>query len=183
MITEIAIAPQPNYPLTNPNHQTSDDVSWQDFFHTSDKAVVEDYCRKAGMDWEWFSGNGLRTRKVRPAVTKHFKTGEPVFFNQVQLHHVSYLEPAVRESLLSMLGDEKLPRNVYYGDGSQIEDSVMAEIGAIYQEAQVSFPWQQGDVIMLDNMLIAHGRNSYVGPRKIVVAMGEMIHSENIESP
>jgi len=68
-----------------------------------------------------------------------------------------------------------LPRNVYYGDGSPIEDSVMAEINAVYQQAQVSFPWQQGDVLMLDNMLAAHGRNSYKGARKIVVAMGEII--------
>ncbi|NEP63479.1 MAG: condensation protein, partial [Symploca sp. SIO2G7] len=147
---------------------------------TTDKAIVEDYCRQAGMEFEWLSGNGLRTRKVRPAITKHPKTGEQVFFNQLQLHHISCLEAAVRESLLSVFGEENLPRNVYYGDGSPIEDSTMAEIGAIYQEAQVSFPWQQGDILMLDNMLTAHARNPYVGSRKIVVAMGEMIRSENI---
>jgi len=162
------------------NYTDGLDVSWQDFFHTTDKIMVENYCRQAGMDFEWLSENGLRTRKVRSAVTKHPKTGEQVFFNQLQLHHVSCLETAVRESLLSTFGEENLPRNVYYGDGSPIEDSVMAEIGAIYEEAKVSFPWQQGDVLMLDNMLTAHGRNPYVGLRKIVVAMGEMIHSENI---
>jgi hypothetical protein len=70
--------------------------------------------------------------------------------------------------------EENLPRNVYYGDGSPIEYSVLEEIQAIYREATVSFPWQQGDVLMLDNMLVAHSRNSYVGSRKIVVAMGEM---------
>jgi amino acid adenylation domain-containing protein len=162
------------------NYTDGLDVSWQDFFHTSDKATVEKYCRQARIEFEWLPGNGLRTRKVRPAITKHPKTGEKVFFNQLQLHHVSCLEPAVRESLLSMFGEENLPRNVYYGDGSPIEDSVMSEIGVIYQEAQVSFPWQQGDIVMLDNMLTAHGRNPYVGSRKIVVAMGEMIHNANL---
>jgi len=156
------------------------DVSWQDFFHTTDKIVVENYCCQSGIDFEWLSGNGLRIRKVRPAISQHPKTGESVFFNQVQLHHISCLDPVVRTSLLSTLGEENLPRNVYYGDGSPIEDSVMAEIGAVYQQAKVSFPWQQGDILMLDNMLAAHGRNSYVGLRKIVVAMGEMISSKNI---
>ncbi len=154
------------------------DVSWQDFFHTTDKTVVEQSCRESGIDYQWLPNNGLRTHKVRPAISHHPKTGKPIFFNQVQLHHISCLEPNVRTSLLSSLGSENLPRNVYYGDGSPIEDSVMAEIGAAYQQAQVSFPWQQGDILMLDNMLVAHGRNPYQGDRKIVVAMGEMVSSE-----
>lgn len=151
------------------------DVSWQDFFRTTDPVIVENYCRQAGMDFEWLPNDGLRTRKVRPAIVAHPKTGELVFFNQVQLHHVSCLDTAVRDSLLSIYGEENLPRNVYYGDGSPIEDAAIAEIGAVYQQAQISFPWQKGDVLMLDNMLAAHGRNPYVGSRQIVVAMGEMV--------
>jgi amino acid adenylation domain-containing protein len=152
------------------------DVSWQDFFRTTDKAVVEEYCSKAGIDFEWLPENGLRTRQVRPAIAKHPKTDELVFFNQIQLHHLSFLDPAVRDSLLSLFGEEKLPRNVYYGDGSPLEQSVIQEITGIYQRSQVSFPWQKGDILMLDNVLTAHGRNPYIGSRKIVVAMGEMIN-------
>ncbi|KJH70638.1 non-ribosomal peptide synthetase [Aliterella atlantica] len=156
------------------------DVSWQDFFHTSDKTVVENYCDRAGIEFEWLANNNLRTRKIRSAIVNHPYTGEKVFFNQIQLHHNSCLDPTVRESLLSMLGEENLPRNVYYGDGSAIEDEAIAEINRVYQQATISFPWQQGDVLMLDNMLTAHGRFPYVGPRKIVVAMGEMMNSENV---
>ncbi|MBE7384649.1 MAG: amino acid adenylation domain-containing protein [Leptolyngbya sp. SIO1E4] len=157
------------------------DVSWQDFFHTSDKEAVETYCRQSGIDCEWLSDSHLRTYKLRPAISCHPKTEELVFFNQVQLHHISCLESAVRTSLLSALEEDNLPRNVYYGDGSPIEDSVMAEIGAVYEQTKISFPWEQGDILMLDNMLVAHGRNPYVGSRKIVVAMGEIIDSKRIE--
>lgn len=162
------------------NYTDGLDVSWQTFFHTSDKSKVEDYCRKSSIEFEWKNGSGLRTRQLCPAVVKHPKTGEPSFFNQIQLHHVSCLEPTVRESLLSMFSEQDLPRNVYYGDGSSIEDSVVNEILNLYWETSVAPPWKNGDIFMLDNMLVAHARNPFVGPRKIVVAMGEMINKQQV---
>ncbi|RUT04339.1 hypothetical protein DSM106972_045670 [Dulcicalothrix desertica PCC 7102] len=150
------------------------DVSWQEFFRTTDKAVVENYCKKARIEFEWLANNSLKTRQIRQAVTKHPHTRETVFFNQLQLHHISCLNSTVRESLLSIFGENNLPRNVYYSDGSPIEDAVMSEINEVYQQATISFPWQKGDVLMLDNMLTAHGRFPYEGQRKIVVAMGEI---------
>ncbi|MBW4575234.1 MAG: amino acid adenylation domain-containing protein [Aphanothece sp. CMT-3BRIN-NPC111] len=163
------------------NYTEGLDVNWTEFFHTSDKTVVEDYCRQNSIAFEWKDNNSLRTREIRPAVTKHPQTGEMVFFNQIQLHHISCLDSDVRESLLSLFGEENLPRHVYYGDGTPIEDSIVEEISAVYREATISFPWQKGDILMLDNMLTAHGRNPYVGPRKIVVAMGEIISNEDIK--
>jgi amino acid adenylation domain-containing protein len=162
------------------NYTDGLDVSWKDFFKTEDKSVVEEYCQQAGMEFEWKAGNNLRTRKIRPAIAKHPKTKEMVFFNQLPLHHISCLDAATRASLLSVFGEENLPRNVYYGDGTPIEDSVMEEIQAVYAQAAVSFPWQAGDILMLDNMLAAHSRNPFIGSRKIVVAMGEMIPESEI---
>jgi amino acid adenylation domain-containing protein len=150
------------------------DVSWQNFFRTTDKLEVENYCRKAGMDFEWKDDGGLRTRQVCPAVVNHPQTGEKVFFNQVQLHHIACLAPAVRESLLSMMKEEDLPRNVYYGDGSPIEDSVIQYLGELYGQLCAVFPWAEHDVLMLNNMLVAHSRNPFVGERKIVVALGDL---------
>jgi non-ribosomal peptide synthetase component F/alpha-ketoglutarate-dependent taurine dioxygenase len=153
------------------------DVSWQQFFHTGEPTAVEDYCRQAGINFEWRRDGGLRTRQICPAIVKHPQTGEMVFFNQLQLHHVSCLAPAVRESLLSMMPEEDFPRNVYYGDGTRIEDSVMDQLLSVYRQCAVTFAWQQHDIIMLNNMLVAHSRNPYVGERKIVVALGNLFSS------
>ncbi len=157
------------------------DVSWQNFFQTTDKNEVENYCCQAGIDFEWYDNDGLVTRQIRPALALHPKTGETVFFNQIQLHHISYLDTDVRESLLSIFGESKLPRNVYFGDGTPITEAEIAEVNSVYQQSQTSFPWQPGDIIMLDNMLAAHGRNPYIGERKIVVAMGEMTNGQDIK--
>lgn len=163
------------------NYTDGLDVNWQHFFQTTDRSAVEDYCRRNSIDFEWKGEAGLRTRQVCQAVAEHPKTGEMVFFNQIQLHHVSCLDRGVRESLRAMFREEDLPRNCYYGDGSPIEDSVMQEIGELYDRTAASFPWQAGDIIMLDNMMIAHARAPFVGPRKIVVAMGEMIDKGDVE--
>lgn len=155
------------------NYTEALDVDWRTFFHTDDRAAVEEACARAGVTVEW-KGDVLRTSQVRQAVARHPKTGEPTFFNQIMLHHVACLDPALRQSMLSVFDERDLPRNVYYGDGSVIEDSVVEEVRAVYERAMVKFPWQEGDVIMLDNMLAAHARLPYVGARKILVAMGEM---------
>ncbi len=154
------------------------DVSWQRFFGTDNRQVVEDSCSKAGMTFEWHGKDDLRVSQHCQAILTHPKTGEKTFFNQVQLHHVHCLEPEVRQSLLSIFKREDLPRHVYYGDGSSIEDEIMDQLGEIYERNAVRFQWRQGDLVCLDNMLVAHARDSYVPPRKIVVALGEMIHSQ-----
>lgn len=149
------------------------DLQWENVFQTSDKLEVEAYCRQAGIDFEWKDGNRLSTRQVCQAVATHPKTGDRVWFNQAHLFHVSSLKPEVRESLLSMFKEEDLPRNAFYGDGSKIEASVLEEINEIYQQETVTFSWQEGDILMLDNMLVAHGRKPFVGSRKVLVGMAE----------
>ncbi len=157
------------------------DVSWQRFFGTEDKSVVEESCHKAGMTCEWTGENGLRISQRCNAVSRHPRTGEKTFFNQVQLHHVHCLDAAVRQSLLTIFSREELPRHVYYGDGSPIEDSVMDHVGEVYEKNAVRFQWQKGDMVSLDNMLVAHARDPFVGERKILVALGDMISAEELE--
>jgi alpha-ketoglutarate-dependent taurine dioxygenase len=110
---------------------------------------------------------------VRPAITQHPTTGEKVWFNHVAFWHVSSLPAEVREALLSVFSEDELPYNTYYGDGSPIEDSIVQEIREAYAEETIAFPWQKGDLLMLDNMLVAHGRNPFSGERKVIVAMAE----------
>jgi alpha-ketoglutarate-dependent taurine dioxygenase len=154
------------------------DVPWQDFFKTDDKAAVERTCANAGMTCEW-TELGLRVKQLAKGVRTHPRTGEKLFFNQVQLHHVACLDEETRTALRQLFADEDLPRNVYYGDGTPIPDEVMDRIGEVYEELCVEAPWQKSDLIALDNMLVAHARRPFVGERKIIVAMGKMEHADD----
>jgi alpha-ketoglutarate-dependent taurine dioxygenase len=159
------------------NYGEGVDLTWQDAFQTTERAVVEDYCRRSRMELEWKGGDRLRTRQVRQAVAVHPRTGDTVWFNHAHMFHSSNLEPDVRASLRAEFGEEELPRNAFYGDGSPIEDSVLDEIRRVYREATVAFDWKHGDVLLLDNFLASHGREPFRGPRQIVVAMAELFTS------
>ena len=156
-------------------------LDWPTVFGTTSRTQVEEICRRTGTQFEWTDGNKLRTRAWRPAVVKHPATGEMVWFNQAQHWHPSCLDSSTREALLNLFSEEELPRNCYYGDGSKIEDSAMESILEIYNELQVVFPWQVNDVLVLDNLLTAHGRNPFVGERKLLVTMGDMRNYEQIQ--
>lgn len=152
-------------------------LSWNTVFQTTDKTQVDAYCRQSGIHPEWLPGDRLRTRHVRPAIATHPGTGESVWFNHAAFFHVSTLEPMIREALLASYAPEDLPNNTYYGDGSPIEPEVLDQIRAAYAAELVAFPWQPEDVMVLDNMLTAHGRAPFKGPRRILVAMAEPVHA------
>ena len=151
------------------------DLSWQNVFQSDSRVEVEAYCRKAGIEIKWTTNDGLRSRQICQASAQHPRTGETVWFNQAHLFHVSSLGPDMRDSLLAEFGEANLSRNSYYGDGTRIEDSVLDEIRGVYREEEVAFGWQQSDILMLDNMLAAHGRRPFKGTRKVVVGMAEAV--------
>ena len=155
------------------NYGLGIDLPWEEVFQTRERAVVEEYCRQHGIQWEWIGASQLRTRQVCQAVANHPVTGEPVWFNQAHLFHVSNMAPEMREILEASFGVEGLPRNAFYGDGTPLEDEVLADIRAAYDELEVVFPWQAGDLLLLDNMLTAHGRRPFTGERKVVVGMSQ----------
>ena len=155
------------------NYGSGIDLPWQTVFQTNTPAEVEAFCRAAQIDWKWEAGDRLKTWQVRQAVAQHPQTGEMVWFNQAHLFHITNLPADVRESLLETFGEEGLPRHSFYGDGSAIEPEALAEIRRAYEEETIEFDWESGDLLLLDNMLTAHSRRPYTGPRSVLVGMAE----------
>ncbi len=67
--------------------------------------------------------------------------------------------------------------NACFGDGPPIDDEAVFQVHNAYAMEAVEFPWQKGDILLLDNMLIAHGRNTFAGNREVLLAMGDPYHS------
>lgn len=148
-------------------------LSWQTVFQTAERNRVEDYCREAGIGFDWKHDGGLRTRQVRPAAAVHPRTSETVWFNHAAFFHVSTLEPTLRDALLTEYAEEDLPMNSYYGDGAPIEPAALDVIREAYERETAHVRWEAGDLLIVDNVLCAHGREPFVGRRQVLVAMAE----------
>jgi alpha-ketoglutarate-dependent taurine dioxygenase len=155
------------------NYSPGVDLPWQVVFQTESSADVEDYCKRNDIHYEWRPNGALRTKQVRPAFARHPRSGDLVWFNQAHLFHISSLNPESREALLEVYREEDLPRHAYFGDGTEIADGELDEIRDAFLSETVTFPWHTGDVLLLDNMLVSHGRMPYRGVRKLLTALGE----------
>jgi len=146
------------------------DLPWTEVFQTGDTKEVEKFCAEHNITCQW-TENGLRTKQTNQATLEHPVTGEKLWFNQAHLFHASNLEDDLREGLLDLLGEENLPRNTYFGDGTPIPEEALAVIREVYEKTKFSFQWEQNDLLLLDNMLFTHGREPYEGPRQVLVGM------------
>ncbi|CAH9058252.1 hypothetical protein PSECIP111951_01871 [Pseudoalteromonas holothuriae] len=149
------------------------DLPWQEVFQTDSKVEVEAYCVANDIEFEWFDER-LQTRQYRPAVAKHPQTGEKIWFNQAHLFHASSIDANMSDLMRTSIGEDKLPRNAYFGDGSVIPDEYIQVINRVYQDVTFSFTWQRNDILLLDNMLYTHGRQAYTGVRKVLVGMAKI---------
>jgi len=157
------------------------DVSWQDFFRTESKDEMAAMCAERGISFEWQADGGLHTSQKGPAIVRHPRTDELIFFNQIQLHHPVFLPEQVRSSLQNLYGERGMPRCVYFGDGTPISDALARKLEAQAWEHSVDVCWQKGDVVMLDNMLITHGRKVYELPRKIYVVLARIMKQSELK--
>lgn len=158
-------------------HRSVDDrfVTWQQSFQTESRDAVEDILRAGLFDFEW-TDRGLQKYKVLSPFKTHPKTNEKVWSNMIQSMHASYFHshPTFPE-LIDMPYDAycednaeyDYPFHMTYGDGSEIPSELIALLRRLSWEEAVAFKANAGDLLVIDNFLVQHGRLSYQPPRKL----------------
>jgi ribulose-5-phosphate 4-epimerase/fuculose-1-phosphate aldolase len=161
------------------NFSNEMDINWDVFFGTSVKSEVEQYCEKKNIKWQWGEDNKLRIFQISQAILNDKTLNVKNWFNQAHLFHYSNLNKEISDYLIETYGMENLPRNTYYADGSEIKEKDLNEIRHAYEKAMFRFDWEEGDLIMIDNVNFTHGRDPFQGDRSILVSMSEEDSIEN----
>lgn len=164
------------------NYRPHVGLPWQEAFQTKDKAEVERYCAENAIDLEWSGEDELRTSQLRRVVARHPVTGDVCWVNHLTFFHFATLGEDLASLLVDTYGDDGLPTNTYYGDGSPIEPAVMARLRDAYTQECVRPRWQEGDLMIVDNILAAHGRGSFTGRRRVVVSMAGCVEWSRVSA-
>ncbi|XP_074621738.1 dapdiamide synthesis protein DdaC-like isoform X2 [Acropora palmata] len=153
-----------------PDKKNKEYLNWQYVYQANDRRAVESQARAQGSNITWDPSGDLYVWQNRPACIYHPKTGIKTWFCQVVTSNASYYRmlPTMAE-----VPDDKLPTDTYYGDGSPIEPAVLQHVAASKWSCAVGFKWKKGDLLVLDNLAVMHGRVGFKGDRQLLVYMTE----------
>jgi hypothetical protein len=146
---------------------------WPEVYGTTDRAKVENEVQSAGQDFEWLSDGGLMTSYTSPGFVTHPLTGKSGWFNSITIYHGNHVAAALPPEVYARAFPAGAPKpfDVLFGDGTPLPEDDVLELCRILDSISVAPRWQAGDLMLVDNILTAHGGNSWTGPRDVLVSM------------
>jgi alpha-ketoglutarate-dependent taurine dioxygenase len=157
------------------NYNEEIGASVAEAFGTEGRGAVESYCRANAIEFEWQPDGGLRTWQRRSAVVRHPVTGRRCWFNQVAFLNEWTLDPEVREFLVDTYGADGLPFTTRFGGGDPIGEDVVQLLNEVYTAKTRRESLQAGDLMLVDNIRCAHSRETFTGPREVLVGMADPV--------
>lgn len=148
--------------------------SWIDVFETEQKEILEKKCLENDFEFKWEKNHWVQIVQKRPAVIMHPVTKENVWFNQAHLYDFNpKLLGWWRYLGAKLFYFRKYTRlhEIAFADGTSIPREDLYQILDTLESNTIYFPWQKGDIMMLDNVLAMHGRSTFTGKRRIFAAM------------
>ncbi len=134
--------------------------SWQSTLSVATKAEAETRLSALGYGFEWMADDSLQaTTPVLPAI-RSLDDGRRVFFNQLIAAFRGWQDARNQAS-----------KSVSFGDGQAIEERDMRIVCDAGEELTFDVPWQTGDIALVDNFLVMHGRRPFQGKRRVLASL------------
>lgn len=148
--------------------------SWIDVFETEEKQEVERKCQENDFEYKWNKNHWLEIKQTRPSVLQHHSSKEMLWFNQAHLYDFNPKLLGLGNYIgAKMVYCQRYMRlhEIAFKDGTPIPRKDLYHILDVLDQKTISFPWQKGDVLVLDNLLAMHGRAPFTGKRRILTAL------------
>ncbi|MEM1132930.1 MAG: TauD/TfdA family dioxygenase [Pseudomonadota bacterium] len=142
--------------------------SWASTLSVKTRAEAEAKLKVLGYEWGWGDDRALAsgeeptlrvTTSAMPAV-RVLDDGTISFFNQLIAAWIGWADTPEDE-----------PDKVTFGDGSSIDADDMARVIALSEQVTADCEWQQGDIAILDNYRVMHGRRPFKGSRRVLASL------------
>eukprot|EP00048_Salpingoeca_helianthica_P020714 m.8058 g.8058 ORF g.8058 m.8058 type:complete len:420 (-) comp5160_c0_seq1:116-1375(-) len=168
--------------------------SWQMMFETKNRTEALAAATANGFNASFNWHGSIVLENHSPSFRTHPRSGQPVWHNHLQVFYpdsiaAEYSITAVRTNslfagLMCVLADLMVAVNTFFhglesigqyamlGNRSHVPQEVMDVVRATMWKHTVLYPYQTGDVVAIDNMRVAHGRQLYSGPRTVYVTWG-----------
>ena len=142
------------------NLESGQGRSWKDTLTVGSEQEAEDKLSALGYRFNWLDDGGLSVQTPALSAVDHFGRGKDVFFNQLVAAAAGW----------TVAADDKAPR-LCFGDDSPMRQEDLADaINAAYRHT-VDLNWQTGDVALLDNLKVMHGRRPFEGRRSVLASL------------
>mmetsp|Transcript_1833 Transcript_1833/g.5511 ORF Transcript_1833/g.5511 Transcript_1833/m.5511 type:complete len:1225 (-) Transcript_1833:78-3752(-) len=130
--------------------------TWQRAFGFEDKASVERHLSSTGSKWRWLENDTLKVSNVEPVLRRHCLSNEALWVNGVHTNNSSYYRHA--QHIDTSRGS---PMDTFFGNGTSISEDMLAQIRGTFWRHSVPLRLRATDLLVVDNMLVAHGRMSW----------------------
>ena len=136
--------------------------SWQKTLGADTKAAAEKKIRDLGYSCEWIEKDCLAVKTRVFQAIKTLTDGNKSFFNQVLAASLGWKNK-------SSLG---LPP-VAFGNGDWIREESIGRMSDAARSLTLVRKWSAGDILMVDNHRVMHGRRPFSGskPREVLVSL------------
>lgn len=150
------------------------DADWRTTFRTESRERALEMCAEAGTEASFADDGTLNLRYTCRAIFE--RDGVPFCVNSVLpvwTTERAFESGWVREHF-GDLGDTS-PISVRFEDGSRLPAALVEDVQRAAEEAATDVDWQPGDLLMVDNTRVMHGRRGTRDPeRSVVVRMGSL---------
>ena len=134
--------------------------SWRDTLSVGGREEAEMRLQALGYGFEWLAGDELRVTTPALAAVRSLAPGREVFFNQLVAAFAGWRDRRNQGG-----------NAVSFGDGSPIPEQLLdTVVEAAYEHAH-DHCWAVGDIALLDNLQVMHGRRPFTGQRVVLAGL------------